>query len=112
MDYAARHPKIVPPKLSDANPAQRFAAEEDVFRGEDFPPAGSRNRQKTSDVAGMAGFEPTISESKSGVLPLHYIPISGQKQRGSGSLPIPDFVGWVKGFEPSTPGTTIRCSPD
>ena len=72
-------------KISDANPAQRF-------------------------VAGMAGFEPTISESKSGVLPLHYIPISGQNQRGSGSLPIPDFVGWVKGFEPSTPGTTIRCS--
>ena len=28
MDNAARHPKIVPPKLSDANPAQRFAAEE------------------------------------------------------------------------------------
>ena len=26
-------------------------------------------------VAGMAGLEPTISESKSGVLPLHYIPI-------------------------------------
>ena len=21
-----------------------------------------------------------------------------------------DFMGWVKGFEPSTPGTTIRCS--
>ena len=30
------------------------------------------------DVAGMAGLEPTISESKSGVLPLHYIPISWQ----------------------------------
>ena len=28
----------------------------------------------TDDVAGMAGLEPTISESKSGVLPLHYIP--------------------------------------
>ena len=28
-----------------------------------------------SDVAGMAGLEPTISESKSGVLPLHYIPV-------------------------------------
>ena len=26
-------------------------------------------------LAGMAGFEPTISESKSGVLPLHYIPM-------------------------------------
>ena len=34
----------------------------------------------------------------------------GKNHRGSGSLPIPDFVGWVKGFEPSTPGTTIRCS--
>ena len=27
-------------------------------------------------MAGMAGLEPTISESKSGVLPLHYIPLS------------------------------------
>ena len=26
-------------------------------------------------MAGTAGFEPTISESKSGVLPLHYIPM-------------------------------------
>ena len=119
--------RSIPDKYSDANPArdphqpntqtriQRSDSrlkKEDVFRGAGFPPAGSRNRQKISDVAGMAGFEPTISESKSGVLPLHYIPISGQNQRGSGSLPIPDFVGWVKGFEPSTPGTTIRCSPD
>ena len=31
---------------------------------------------RRSDVAGMAGLEPTISESKSGVLPLHYIPLS------------------------------------
>ena len=29
-----------------------------------------------ADVAGMAGLEPTIAESKSGVLPLHYIPPS------------------------------------
>ena len=28
----------------------------------------------SDEVAGMAGLEPTISESKSGVLPLHYIP--------------------------------------
>ena len=81
-----------------------------VFGNGCFLLAGSRSWKNISDVAGMAGFEPTISESKSGVLPLHYIPISGQNQRGSGSLPIPDFVGWVKGFEPSTPGTTIRCS--
>ena len=38
--------------------------------------AGSGNRKKSGDVAGMAGLEPTISESKSGVLPLHYIPLS------------------------------------
>ena len=36
---------------------------------------GSAGRKKSGDVAGMAGLEPTISESKSGVLPLHYIPI-------------------------------------
>ena len=32
------------------------------------------------------------------------------KTTGLGSLPIPSFMGWVKGLEPSTPGTTIRCS--
>ena len=36
---------------------------------------GSAGRKKSGDVAGMAGLEPTISESKSGVLPLHYIPM-------------------------------------
>ena len=70
---------------------------EDVFRGAGFPLAGSRNRQKISDVAGMAGFEPTISESKSGVLPLHYIPISGQKSSGIGITPNPRFRGVGKG---------------
>ena len=34
----------------------------------------------------------------------------GEKQTGLGCFPIPSFVGWVKGLEPSTPGTTIRCS--
>ena len=34
-------------------------------------------------VAGMAGLEPTISESKSGVLPLHYIPIGREQRRFS-----------------------------
>ena len=45
----------------------------------------------------MAGFEPTISESKSGVLPLHYIPISGQKSSGIGITPNPRFRGVGKG---------------
>ena len=39
------------------------------------PPGGSGAEQLSPDaLAGMAGLEPTISESKSGVLPLHYIP--------------------------------------
>ena len=33
-----------------------------------------------------------------------------QWKMGTGIIPIPVFVGWVKGLEPSTPGTTIRCS--
>ena len=33
------------------------------------------------------------------------------KNKGLGSAPNPLFcLGWVKGLEPSTPGTTIRCS--
>ena len=38
-------------------------------------------------------------------------PLCGKVDEGSGSSPNPSsFVGWVKGLEPSTPGTTIRCS--
>ena len=36
--------------------------------------------------------------------------LRGEKLTGLGYVPIPSFVGWVKGLEPSTPGTTIRCS--
>ena len=35
---------------------------------------------------------------------------SVEKARDWDHLPIPCFLGWVKGLEPSTPGTTIRCS--
>ncbi len=52
-------------------------------------PGGSGTEPVSSDVAGMAGLEPTISESKSGVLPLHYIPrsqISLLKQAGTAGL--------------------------
>ena len=59
-------------------------------------------------MAGMAGLEPTISESKSGVLPLHYIPPSTCAERPA--LPASRFLGWEMGLEPTTPGTTIRCS--
>ena len=51
-----------------------------------------------------------MRESKSLALPLGDTPMRKMKQ-GLGSLPIPvSSVGWVKGLEPSTPGTTIRCS--
>lgn len=49
---------------------RRLASEGKTFRSR-----GKRNRKKEINVAGMAGLEPTISESKSGVLPLHYIPV-------------------------------------
>ena len=86
-------------KISDANPAQRFAAEEGrCFQRRRLSACGKpKPAENISDVAGMAGFEPTISESKSGVLPLHYIPISGQKSSGIGITPNPRFRGVGKG---------------
>ena len=48
-------------------------------------------------MAGMAGLEPTISESKSGVLPLHYIPrsqITLLKQAGTAGLSFVSGVGY------------------
>ena len=58
-----------------------------------------------------------MRESKSRALPLGDTPVSfldalplGGKTRDWDHLPIPCFLGWVKGLEPSTPGTTIRCS--
>ncbi len=72
-------------------------------------PGGSEANQVSHDaVAGMAGLEPTISESKSGVLPLHYIP--SISNRGRRRRPQSFSVGWDMGLEPTTPGTTIRCS--
>jgi hypothetical protein len=46
-------------------------------------------------MAGPAGFEPTMRESKSLALPLGYGPIYN--------------MGRLKGIEPSSVGTTIRC---
>ncbi len=76
---------------------KRIPQKELVFGNGCFLLAGSRSWKNISDVAGMAGFEPTISESKSGVLPLHYIPISGQKSSGIGITPNPRFRGVGKG---------------
>ena len=45
-------------------------------------------------------------------MPYHLAtPLCGKRKEGLGSLPIPLLrVGWVMGLEPTTPGTTIRCS--
>ena len=55
-----------------------------------------------------------MRESKSRALPLGDTPISVvsvEKRRiGILSPNPPPSLGWVKGLEPSTPGTTIRCS--
>ena len=57
-----------------------------------------------------------MRESKSRALPLGDTPISvamlplGRKARDWDFSQSLAFLGWVKGLEPSTPGTTIRCS--
>ena len=51
-----------------------------------------------------------MRESKSLALPLGDAPMRGKKQ-GTGGYPDPLVVlGWEMGLEPTTPGTTIRCS--
>ena len=69
--------------FSGVSPAERVTAERGgtnetirSFRAIRCGLRGSGASAVCSDVAGMAGLEPTISESKSGVLPLHYIPVS------------------------------------
>ena len=62
----------------------------------------------------MAGLEPADAGVKVPCLTTWRHPsirrFSGKKARDWDHLPIPCFLGWVKGLEPSTPGTTIRCS--
>ena len=50
-----------------------------------------------------------VRESKSLALPLGDAPMWKEKQ-GTGGNPDPLCLGWVMGLEPTTPGTTIRCS--
>ena len=52
-----------------------------------------------------------MRESKSLALPLGYTPNCEERRGPEQKLrPCRLNVGWVKGLEPSTPGTTIRCS--
>ena len=62
-------------------------------------------------VAGMAGLEPADEGVKVPCLTTWLHPCVEKQMRDRDLLPIPHLlVGWVKGLEPSTPGTTIRCS--
>ena len=64
-----------------------------------------------SSVAGMAGLEPADEGVKVPCLTTWLHPCVEKQTRDRDLLPIPHLlVGWVKGLEPSTPGTTIRCS--
>ncbi len=64
----------------------------------------------------MAGLEPASEGVKVPCLTTWLHPYvrkrrrKRKKDRSRSSGPSALYVGWVKGFEPSTPGTTIRCS--
>ena len=65
-------------------------------------------------MAGMAGLEPVDAGVKVPCLTTWRHPnicrFSGKRRIGILSPNPPPSLGWVKGLEPSTPGTTIRCS--
>ena len=65
-------------------------------------------------MAGMAGLEPADAGVKVPCLTTWLHPkicrFSGKRRIGILSPNPPPSLGWVKGLEPSTPGTTIRCS--
>ena len=65
-------------------------------------------------MAGMAGLEPADAGVKVPCLTTwrhpNFCRFSGKRRIGILSPNPPPSLGWVKGLEPSTPGTTIRCS--
>lgn len=62
-------------------------------------------------MAGMAGLEPADEGVKVPCLTTWLHPCMGERLGPEQKLrPLRLHVGWVKGLEPSTPGTTIRCS--
>ena len=66
-----------------------------------------------SHLAGMVGLEPTNAGVKVPCLTTWLHPNVGKMKEnmGLGSPPNPMFsMGWVMGLEPTTLGTTIRCS--
>ena len=75
-------------------------------------PAAGYPAKRLNDVAGMAGLEPADEGVKVPCLTTWLHPCIAGKDIGPEQKlrPCRLNVGWVKGLEPSTPGTTIRCS--
>ena len=62
-------------------------------------------------VAGMAGLEPANAGVKVPCLTTWLHPSIGSEARAGADAPaLSHSMGWVMGLEPTTPGTTIRCS--
>ena len=58
----------------------------------------------------MAGLEPADEGVKVPCLTTWLHPCMREERDRDSSQSLSFLVGWVKGLEPSTPGTTIRCS--
>ena len=75
------------------------------------PQAGTEHSAIPSDVAGMAGLEPANAGVKVPCLTTWLHPnIKGEARAGADAPALSHGMGWVMGLEPTTPGTTIRCS--
>ena len=73
--------------------------------------AGSERYAACPDVAGMAGLEPANAGVKVPCLTTWLHPSMGSEARAGADAPaLSHSMGWVMGLEPTTPGTTIRCS--
>ena len=51
-----------------------------------------------------------LLDAKSRALPLGYTPIERVGRAGADAPALSHGMGWVMGLEPTTPGSTIRCS--
>ena len=77
---------------------------------------GEANDTKSATtMAGMAGLEPASEGVKVPCLTTWLHPCMRGIQKRKAGAEAPAFrleikMGWVMGLEPTTPGTTIRCS--
>ena len=61
-------------------------------------------------LAGMAGLEPANAGVKVPCLTTWLHPNISEARAGADAPALSHSMGWVMGLEPTTPGTTIRCS--